>query len=116
MPLAGPLVFSLKTAEIAVFFGPAGRAQRPRMKKPLSQCEEGLLVIAGDYIRLSEFRPAPIGATTALGDLAEFVERGDQVMCDQLRGTAFDLVPLDHMHQLPILKKGDGRRRRRVRQ
>jgi hypothetical protein len=41
--------------------------------------------------------------------LAELFESGDEIVGDELRGAAFDLVTLDHVNKLSILKEGDGR-------
>ena len=40
----------------------------------------------------------------------------DEVLRDHFGGTAFNMMALDHMHQLTILKQGNGRRRGRIRQ
>jgi hypothetical protein len=48
--------------------------------------------------------------------LTVLVERCDQIVSDQLRGTAFYLVAFDHVHQFAILEQGDSGRRGRIRE
>jgi hypothetical protein len=42
--------------------------------------------------------------------LTILIKSPDQVLGDQLGRTSFDLVALDHMHQLAILEQGNGGR------